>query len=77
MMAIAQQQKREKQEKILAREHDISQKLLKLDQWKRDIEMKKEKKETVRLTVATTFKAVDTLSSVFRTQESRENERIG
>lgn len=48
MMAINTQEKQERREKIQAREAQIEKNLEKLDQWKKDIEMRKDKKETVR-----------------------------
>jgi hypothetical protein len=48
MMAINEQEKRERREKILGREAQIEKNLEKLEQWKIDIEMRKDKKETVR-----------------------------
>lgn len=48
MMAVAEQEKRERRENIIAREEQIAKNLEKLEQWKKDIEMRKEKKETVR-----------------------------
>lgn len=47
MMKIAQQQKREKRESILARDADIAKNLDKLEQWKKDIRDRTEKKEKV------------------------------
>lgn len=51
MIAITKREKQERQEKILAREAQIAKNLEKLDQWKKDIEMRKEKKETVKRSV--------------------------
>lgn len=47
MIAIDRKEKQEKREKIQKREEEIATKLLKLDQWKKDIIAKKDKKETV------------------------------
>lgn len=49
MIAINEKEKREKLEKILAREADISKNLAKLETWKNDIHMRREKKETVKI----------------------------
>ena len=48
MIAINEQQKRERREKIAAREVEIAKNLEKLENWKKDIQMRKEKRETVR-----------------------------
>lgn len=47
MIAENQEQKRLRKESILAREAQIQKNLEKLEQWKKDITMRKEKKETV------------------------------
>lgn len=47
MIAINEQQKREKAEKIQAREEQIGKNLKKLKQWTKDITDRKEKKEEV------------------------------
>lgn len=47
MMLINQQQKKEAREKILARDADVAKNIEKLEIWKRDINARKEKKETV------------------------------
>lgn len=48
MIAINEQEKREKREKILEREAIIIKNLAKLDTWTKDIKDRREKKETVR-----------------------------
>jgi hypothetical protein len=48
MIAINEEEKRLKKESIQAREAQIEKNLEKLEVWKKDIEMRKEKKETVR-----------------------------
>lgn len=48
MIKINQQQKRERREKILARDADVAKNLEKLEVWKKDIVTRAEKKETVR-----------------------------
>lgn len=50
MIALNEQEKREKREKIIARDADIAKNLAKLESWKKDIHMRKEKKETVSFT---------------------------
>lgn len=47
MIAMSEQEKREKKEKILARDAEIAKNLSKLEAWKQDIKIRKEKKETV------------------------------
>lgn len=48
MIAINEQQKREKRERIIAREAEIAKNLEKLENWKNDITMRREKKEKVK-----------------------------
>jgi uncharacterized membrane protein (DUF106 family) len=47
MIAECKEEKRLKKESIAAREAQVLKNLEKLDQWKKDIQMRKEKKETV------------------------------
>lgn len=48
MMKINQTEKQERSDKISAREAQIVKNLEKLELWKKDIETRKNKKETVR-----------------------------
>lgn len=47
MMKINEEDKQYQRERIIQREESIETKLVKLSQWRKDIEARKEKKETV------------------------------
>lgn len=48
MIEINEQQKQVERERIAAREANIVKNLMKLENWKKDIQMRREKKDTVR-----------------------------
>lgn len=54
MIKINEEQKREKREKMIARENDIAKNLEKLESWKKDIQNRREKRETVNLSIWST-----------------------
>lgn len=74
MIALNEQQKREKREKILARDADVYKNLGKLEAWKKDIQMRKEKKETVSCRLSFVDKSYG--FCFFRMHELLRNARI-
>lgn len=75
MIAINEQEKREKQEKIQNREAQIAKNLEKLEQWKTDIETRKYKKETVR-TAMLLLNDFANFCNFYRKHESLKNVKI-
>ena len=76
MMKINQTEKQERSDKISAREAQIVKNLEKLELWKKDIETRKNKKETVRkfFWILGNF---STLFSNLRMRESLRSEKTG
>lgn len=74
MISINQAEKRERLEKISAREAQIVKNLEKLEVWKKDIETRKDKKETVRKFLINFEKNLN--FSIFRKRESPRSAKI-